>query len=172
MKKMLTVMVVAVMLVGYSAVVRAESKSATVPVSFEVAAEYGFTVDPTLLDLGSIKPGWGKEPKLHPTITCSSNHATVWKLALNANPFSNGAVEMPSNPGFKCSAWSNDGSDKAQGVFAPGMVVPAIQTDFYTSTLAEGSDQKVPITLGLYVNVPATQASGSYTTNLIITMYE
>lgn len=173
MKKVLIIMAVITILVGYSALSGAESAGSTVPVSFTVAASYGFTVSSTSLDLGTIKPGASGQPSLQPTIICSSNHAKVWKLALNANPFSCGTSVISSDPGFKCAAWVNSGTEAAQGSFAPfPMVVPAVQTDFYTSTLAEGSDQYVPITLGLYVNVPSAQATGVYTTNLVITMYD
>lgn len=173
MKKILIVMAAIAILAGYSTVVRAESVNSTISTSFTVSASYGFTVSATSLDLGTIKPGMGGQPVLQPTIVCSSNHAKVWKLALNANPFSSGTVTMPSDPGFKCSAWSSVGAEQAQGTFAAfPMVVPATQTDFYTSTLAEGSDQYVPITLGLYITVPSTQASGVYATNLVLTMYD
>ncbi len=173
MKKMLIIMAAVIMLVGCSTVVRAEAASSSISMSFTVTASYGFTVSTTSLNLGNVKPGLGIEPPLQPSIICSSNHGKPWKLAINANPFSCGAATVPSDPGFKCSAWSSVGAEQAQGVFATfPMVIPAVQTDFYTSTLPEGSDQYVPITLGLYIAVPTTQVSGTYTTNLVLTMYD
>lgn len=175
MKKIVILVAVAAMLVGYSAIATADSTNTTVPLSFTIPAAFGFTLDKYSHDFGTIPAGGGQQTTVG--IFCRSNHGVVWKMALKADPFSNGAVTMPSDPGFKFAPWSNEGAEKAQGTFVPapggsGAVVPATQTDFYTSTLAEGSDPFVPMVLGLYITVPTAQASGLYTTNLILTMYE
>lgn len=176
MRKMLTVMVAIAMFAGYSAVATADSTNTTVPLSFSVPAAFGFTLEKYSHDFGTIPPAGGGQTTTG--IFCRSNHGAIWKLAINANAFTGGANTLPSN-GFTFAAWSNTDAQQAQGTFisfpvppAPGMPVPSTQTTFYTSTLAEGSDPFVPVVLGLYVSVPASQASGLYSTNLVLTMFE
>lgn len=171
MKKMLVITIaVGLMLVGYSVTASASSVNTTVPLSLTVAEGFGFTLDKYSYDFGSILPGAGAETTIG--IFCRSNHSKVWHMAMNANAFASGANTIPSNPGFKFAGWSNDGPEKAQGTFAAAGPVPAAQTDLYTSTLAEGADPFVPLAMGLYINAPAGQAAGYYTTNLVLTMYD
>ncbi|MDD5680347.1 MAG: hypothetical protein PHI59_03805 [Candidatus Omnitrophica bacterium] len=175
MKKMLMIITAIAVLVGYSAVVKAEDVSSTVPLSFTVPAAFGFTLDKYSHNFGTVNAGSGAETTL--SISCRSNHGKVWKLSLKADPFTSGATTMASDPAFKFAPWSNAGDEQAKGTFVPapggsGAVVPAVATDFYTSTLGEGSDPYIPLVLGLYLTVPTTQASGLYNTNLVLTMYE
>ncbi len=176
MKKILIIMVAIAILVGYSAIAKADSTNTTVPLSFTVPAAFGFTLEKYSYDFGTIPPAGGGQTTTG--IFCRSNHGLVWKLAVNANQFASGGNTLPSS-GFTFAAWSNADAEQAKGTFisfpvppAPGMPVPSAQTTFYTSTLAEGSDPFVPVVLGLYVSVPASQASGLYTTNLVVTMFE
>lgn len=173
MKKILSVTLAAIALLGYSVAAMADSVSTTVPLSLSISGQFGFVLDKYSysFDVGT--------SNLQTTIGifCRSNHGAIWYMALNANPFSNGTDVLPSDPNFKCAAWSNADDQQAQGEFGSfddegGQVVPAAQTDFYTSTSAEGSDNFVPLVLGLYVTVPESQALGLYQTNLILTMHE
>ncbi|MBU4376347.1 MAG: hypothetical protein KKD29_02580 [Candidatus Omnitrophica bacterium] len=172
MKKMLSIVVVmAMVLVGYSVTANAASASKTLPLTLNVAAQFGFDVDKSSyafdVPTGNLQTTIG--------IFAKSTNGNVWKMALNANPFTSGTNTLPSDPGFKCAAWSNADAEQAQGsfgVFAAAQIVPLTQTDFYTSTSAEGSDTFVPMVLGLYITVPSTQAAGVYATNLYLTMYE
>jgi len=176
MKKILIVMAAIAILVGYSAVATADSTSTTVPLSFTVPAAFGFTLEKYSHDFGTVPPAGGAQTTTG--IFCRSNHCVVWKLAVSANAFASGANTLPSS-GFTFAAWSNADAEQAKGTFIsfpvpplPGMPVPSAQTTFYTSTLAEGSDPFVPVVLGLYISVPASQASGLYSTSLVLTMFE
>lgn len=173
MKKTLVIMFVAAVLFGYAAAAMAGTVSTTVPLSLTISGQFGFTLDKYSYAFDSATGN------LQTTIGifCRSNHTVVWYMALNANPFSNSTNTLPSNPNFKCSAWSNADAEQAKGNFGiyddvGGQVVPAAQDNFYTSTPLEGSDNFVPLVLGLYVTVPTGQASGLYETNLVLTMHE
>lgn len=173
MKKLLSVILVAMVLLGYSVAAMAASVSSTVPLSLSITGQFGFTLDKYSYAFDAATSNL----QTSIGIFCRSNNGKVWKMALNANEFTSGANTLPSNPNFKCAAWSNAGTEQAKGSFGDfgaegGKVVPATQTDFYTSLPAEGSDPFVPLVLGLYVTVPGGQASGMYQTNLILTMYE
>ena len=60
MKKILAVAMVATMLIaGYSISAKADSTSATVPLSFSVPAAFGFTLDTYSHDFGTVNAGAG-----------------------------------------------------------------------------------------------------------------
>ncbi len=171
MKKILLIIVaMAIVVAGYSVTAKAAPMNITVPLSITVAEGFGFTLDKYAYNFGTVDSGKGAETTIG--IACQSNHGKLWHMALNASPFTSGSNTIASDPGFKFAGWSNDGAEKAKGTFAASGPVPATQTDLYTSTVAEGADPLVPLSLGLYVTVPAGQASGYYTTNLILTMYD
>jgi hypothetical protein len=176
MKKIMIVAIVVVAMLGCVVTAKADSVGTAVPLSFSVPATFGFTLSKYSYDFGTVRNGSGGETTIG--MFCGSNHSVVWKLAISANLFTSGADTLP-NSAFMFAAWSNADAEQAKGTFitfptppAAGMPVPLTPTLFYTSTLAEGADSFVPITLGLYLSIPAAQASGFYTTNLALTMYE
>lgn len=171
MKKIVLIIVaMAIVLAGYSVTAKAASVNTTVPLSITIAEGFGFTLDKYSHNFGAVNPGKGAETTIG--ISCQSNHAKQWRMALNASPFASGSNTIASDPGFKFAGWSNEGTEQAKGTFAVAGPVPATQADLYTSTVGEGADPYVPILLGLYITVPAGQAAGYYTTNLIMTMYD
>ena len=163
-----------IVICAYSTVAMAESVDAIVPLQLTIPSQFGFTLDKYAHDFGTVNTGSGAEVTIG--IFCRSNHGLVWHMGVQADPFTSTTNDiMPSDPGFKMAAWSwaEDPDDSAQGTFKyEGPIPSTIMYDFYDSTEAEGGDPFVPMTLGLYVNVPSAQASGLYTTDLIITMHE
>jgi len=159
---------------AFSTVAMAESVDATVPLTLSIPSQFGFTLDKYAHDFGTVNTGAGAEVTIG--IFCRSNHGLVWHMGIEAAEFTNGTSDtIPSDPGFLMAAWTwaEDEADEAQGVFCYEGPVPSTSMyDFYDSTLAEGGDPFVPMTLGLYVNVPSAQPSGLYSTDLILTMHE
>jgi len=183
MKKVLVItLIAAVMLVGLSVAAKADSMNATVPLTVTIPAQFGFQLTKYAHDFGSVDTGSGGETTIG--IFCRSNHGLVWKLQAQAAEFENGNGDiLPSDPNFVMASWTDaddpltplvdEGAEAAQGTgFYAGPVPSTMAYDFYESTVAEGGDPFVPITVGLYLNIPNAQASGLYSTDLIITMYE
>lgn len=171
MKRTLSVILTVMVLLGYSVAAMAAEMSATVPLSLSISADFGFILDKYSYAFdaatGNLQTTIG--------IFCRSNNGKVWYMALNANPFASGANTLPSDPNFKCAAWSNADAEQAKGSFgaySTAQVVPTVQTNFYTSLLTEGSDPFVPMVLGLYLTIPDGQPVGLYETSLVLTMHE
>ena len=97
-------------------------------------------------------------------------------MGIQAENFTNTTADiLPNDPYFTMAAWTyaDPASEEAQGTFLYDGAIPSSSMyDFYQSTLAEGGDPFVPLTLGLYVTVPSAQPAGYYTTDLILTMHE
>ena len=185
MKKALVITLVAVvMLVGFSVVAMADSMDATIPLTVTIPASFGFVLDKYTHDFGTVNTSEGGETTFG--IFCRSNHGLVWKLQVQADEFSNGAGGiLPSDPNFIQAAWTGPAVDDpltpdddesighAAGLFGASGPIPSVAPyDIYTSTIGEGGSPFTAITMGVYLSVPGAQASGLYSTDLIITMYE
>lgn len=174
MKKTLSVVLAAMLFLGCTVVAMADELIIQVPLSVSISEMFGFLLDKYSHDFGSVAAGAGAQTTIG--IFCRSNHGVRWYMALNADPFENaGGQTIPSNPGFKMGvwSWSSDPSEIAKGdILYTDKPVPALETDFYRSTVAEGMDPMVPLTLGLYLLIPINQPAGYYTTDLFLTMHE
>ncbi len=189
MKKILTSIVLAVMvLIGYSVIAHADSMDASVPLTFSVAEQFGFVLDKYSHDFGAITTGGGAETTI--TASCRSNHGIVWRLRVQAANFQNGSGDTLSsdpgevfdpsgdtvNTGFSMAVWGpaagDDNELKGTVNYPYGWVPAATPYDIYTSSIEEGADDYVPVTMGLYLTLPGALASGMYSTDFVLTMYE
>ena len=186
MKKLL---LVAILLMGFAVTAIAAETSSTIPLQLVIPAQFGFTLTDYSWDFGTIAPPGGAQTGIG--IFCRSNHGVPWKLKGGADPFENasGDIIPSTDPGFVMAAWgagefivdpitelptTEPDPGWAQGTFPYSGPVPdtTLLFDFYESTIGEGNDPFTALTLGLYVWVTDGQASGLYTTDFIITMYE
>lgn len=173
MKKIMIAVLAAAVVLGYAVIAKADSVNATVPLTFTVQEQFGFTLDKYSHDFGQIQTGAGAETTIG--IFCRSNHGRVWYMGLKAEPFANGSGDvLASDPGFIAAPWGTPAGDpgETQGTFLYTGPVPPTSYDFYRSTIGEGGDPFTAMTLGLYVTVPSAQASGLYSTDLILTMHD
>ena len=176
MKKTLIVILGVLVVLGCTTMVKAETFAQSVPLTLTIPAEFGFTLSKYSHDFGTVRTGEGAETTIG--IFCGSNHGIAWKLALNADEFTNGVDTIPEGDAFVYAAWGDTSGEFAyEGTFPgepfdPAPAVPTTLTDFYLSSVSEGGKSFVPITLGLYLSIPGAQESGYYTTDLVITMYD
>ncbi|MBL7071625.1 MAG: hypothetical protein ISS26_05600 [Candidatus Omnitrophica bacterium] len=174
MKKALSMMLAVAVVFGFSVAAYAADFTVNVPLSVAISEMFGFTLDKYSHDFGLVNAGAGAETNIG--IFCRSNHGVVWYMAIYADEFENAAGDtIDSNPNFWMAAWTyaDPASEEADGTFVlDDDPVPTVESDFYQSTIAEGSDAFIPLTLGLYLSVPMSQPSGYYTTNLVLTMHE
>lgn len=176
MKKIAVVAVlVGSIIMGFSVMAKAaDSVQATVPLTLTIPAQFGFTLDKYAWDFGTVETGKGAETTI--AIFCRSNHGRKWYMGLQAAEFQNGAGDkFASDPGFTMVGWGAPVGDPgyAGGIFVyKGAVPSASMYDFYESTVAEGGDPFTSLTLALYIKLPSAQASGLYSTNLILTMHD
>lgn len=170
--KKAVVMMIAVAMVFVAAAARADSVSLTVPLIVTVPAQFGFILDKYSHDFGTVQTGAGAQTTFG--IFCRSNHGIVWYMGIQAPQFENESGDiLPSDPGFVMAAWSNADPEQAQGTFLYiGPVPYSMMYDFYESTIEEGGDPFVPMTLGLWIAIPSTQPSGLYSTDMVLTMHE
>lgn len=168
-KALVVTVVVAVAMLGFVSMAKADSQAAVLPLAVSVTSDFGFTLSDYTPDFTDKEAVIG--------IYCRSNNGVVWYMAVEAPEFTNTTSEvLPSNPNFTYAAWS----DEAAGTWIQDFsqetggsrVMPTSQEAFYTSTVAEGSDDFIPLTIGMWLVIPAGQAAGLYETDVTLTMYD
>lgn len=138
--------------------------------TFTVSVSQGSITFPGLVDPGT----WvGDEPPGWLTVNCKTDYGNAWHLSIEYNQdLSNGSYTIPY-PNFKC--W---GYTAGSGIFhiSGGESISLSTAPFvlYDSTVGEGSNlpSGTDVFLQFGVWIPEDTVAGTYTNQIILTMYE
>jgi len=145
----------------------------SVAVDIEVAPLFSFALTGSNaggIDLGSANPGDTVSDSVG--LDVSTNHDLVWTVSLDAFPLihSDGVTAIPG------SAFVYNITGDGTGTYNPAAggdaTIPVTPTTIYTSGASENTILSLLSSLGIRVNIPADQKTGSYTTTLNISLLD
>ena len=165
MKKTIVGLMAALSLVG-----QARSQQTEVQAAVSVTVQSIFSVGFVGGNSFSFPSGaiLGQEYFQGKTLSVSTNRGTDWQIMVSADPLANQSgdvIPMEFNiSGAGVGVYSPSGS-----VFAPVNSVPVTA---YTSASTERTVSGLGFSLGLRIQIPATAKTGSYITNLHVTLVD